>query len=482
MDDLRDIKRQFGDFQTPTELARVVWDNVDLTGVDLVVEPTIGLANFAKAASAGARSLPWAAWDINPRYAEAAQAVLSNSGICGKVEVKNVFDLKSADLGNRIDGKTVLVIGNPPWVTSAGQGGSGSPNLPRKWNRFGLRGLDAITGKANFDIAEAVLLSVAAALKNAHQIRFALLVKRSVAMKVARDFLGSAGVDRVRFTRIDAKRWFDVSVEAGLLELSITKDRASSVSIELRDEFGDEVSTMAGVASNGAFVENLDTYEAARAVEAIGGDNFDWRQGLKHDLTKVLELRQGSDGFVNGFDEVVDVEPDIISPLYKSSDLASGGTPRRWIPLYQHDLSGPLPDLSFRWPKLAHYLESHAELFAARRSSIYRGKHRFMLFGVGPYTVAPYKVALSGFYKQPEFRVIGPGPNGAPPVVDDTCYLLPFEDLGSAQSAAEYLNSEEVQAFLASVADLRAKRPYTKALLSRIRLPREVDRRALALF
>jgi hypothetical protein len=94
-----------------------------------------------------------------------------------------------------------------------------------------------------------------------------------------------------------------------------------------------------------------------------------------------------------------------------------------------------------------------------------------MLFGVGPYTVAPYKVALSGFYKKPEFRVIGPAPNGAPPVVDDTCYLLPFDEIDLAEEAAEYLNSEEVRSFLASVTDPRAKRPYTKALLSRIRVP-----------
>jgi hypothetical protein len=328
-----------------------------------------------------------------------------------------------------------------------------------------------MTGKSNFDVAEAVILSVAAALAGAKEVRFALLVKRSVAMKIARDFIGRSGLKHFRFTRIDAKRWFDVSVEAGLLELSITASACKATSIDLFDGFGDSSPATAGIASNGAFVENLTTYERFREIEASDGLHFDWRQGLKHDLTKVLELREGPRGLVNGLGETVDIEPDIVSPLYKSSDIGKDGSPRRFIPLYQHDLTGPLPDLAVRWPKLAAYLERHSESFSARRSSIYRGKPKFMLFGVGPYTLAPYKVVISGFYKDAHFRVVGPGANGAPPIVDDTCYLLPFDNFESAEEAARYLNSDRVRSFLSSVADQKAKRPYTKTLLTRIRVP-----------
>jgi hypothetical protein len=44
-----------------------------------------------------------------------------------------------------------------------------------------------------------------------------------------------------------------------------------------------------------------------------------------------------------------------------------------------------------------------------------------MLFGVGPYTLAPFKVAVSGFYKRPCFTLLCPDEHGRPPIVDDTC-------------------------------------------------------------
>lgn len=50
---------------------------------------------------------------------------------------------------------------------------------------------------------------------------------------------------------------------------------------------------------------------------------------------------------------------------------------------------------------------------------IYRGKPRFSVFGVGDYTFAPWKVAVSGFYQVPRFVKVGPM-GGKPVVFDDT--------------------------------------------------------------
>jgi hypothetical protein len=94
-----------------------------------------------------------------------------------------------------------------------------------------------------------------------------------------------------------------------------------------------------------------------------------------------------------------------------------------------------------------------------------------MLFGVGPYTLAPYKVAISGFYKEPRFSVLGPDELGHPPLMDDTCYMLPFESREEAEMMASYLNGEQVQAFVGSIVDRTAKRPYTKDILARIAAP-----------
>ena len=460
-----------GDFQTPAFLASQVWRSLDLAGVDVFVEPTVGEGVFLETVPGPLLRIPWLAWDINPAYVTRAAKTASTRGLRATVAVQNAFDVDAASVAHAVAGKTVLAIGNPPWVTSAAQGSSEVKNLPRKWNRFGLRGLDAVTGKANFDIAEAALFAVIDALKDAEELRLAFLVKRSVALKMSRDILGSPGVIAARFSRIDARAHFGVSVEAGLFELVIRPQATSACTrLLLRPGLAQPTSGVAGIV-DGRFVCDVDAYEAARAVEAPDDARLLWRQGIKHDLAKVLELRKDTHGLVNGFGARVDIEPEVLCPLFKSSDVASGRAPRRWFPLYQHDLSGPLPDLEARWPKLARYLGAYSDRFAARGSSIYRGKPDFMLFGVGDYTLAPYKVALSGFYKEPVFRVLEVAPQGNPPLVDDTCYLLPFERREDAERVAEYLNSERVQTFLRAVVDREAKRPFTKEVLSRIAAP-----------
>jgi hypothetical protein len=106
-----------------------------------------------------------------------------------------------------------------------------------------------------------------------------------------------------------------------------------------------------------------------------------------------------------------------------------------------------------------------------------------MLFGVGPYTTAPYKIAVSGLYKRPRFTVLDPSEAGAPPLVDDTCNLLPFDTRSEAEEVAAYLNSPDVLAFLAAIVDPTAKRPYTVEALRRIRDPRRrLQSRQTAMF
>jgi hypothetical protein len=446
-------RRAFGDFQTPPELAAQVWERVDARTPDLIVEPTVGLGAFLRTAPPP-HTARWLAYDINPDYVRASRAVAAARGIDARIEVADAFGLRPDPLARD---RVVLAIGNPPWITSAAQ----RANLPRKSNRFELKGLDAKTGKANFDIGEAVLLALMGALGHARELRMAFLVKRSVALKLARDLLGRPGIDRMAFASIDARRWFGASVEAGLLQLRI-RPAATTTADRMAVDRG-----WAGLVG-GRFVHDVDAYAATHEAERP----LAWRQGIKHDLARVLELKPApGGGHVNGFGEPVDVEADALAPLYKSSDLARGRPPGRAFPLYQHDLSGPLPDLAARWPRLHAYLELHRDRFRARRSSIYRGKPEYMLFGVGGYTLAPYKVAISGFYKQPRFALLEPSPAGAPPLVDDTCYLLPFATREAAEATAAHLNRRSVTDFLLAITDVTAKRPFTKDVLARIATP-----------
>jgi hypothetical protein len=153
--------------------------------------------------------------DLDTEHVERARAVASCRGFeDARIEQADAFDLSAEFLADLSPEQPLLAIGNPPWVTSAGQGRFAVQNLPKKSNsEFGLAGLDAMTGKANFDIAEAVLLRLLDALAAFRDVRIAFLVKRSVAMKLARKLLGSA--TELSFARIDAAAQFGVSVDAG---------------------------------------------------------------------------------------------------------------------------------------------------------------------------------------------------------------------------------------------------------------------------
>jgi len=461
----------FGDFQTPRELAEQIWRAVETEHLDLVVEPTVGVGAFLATVPPAVRQVPWLAFDINPDYVMQSRNIAETYAIPARIETEDAFALSPSDFP-RLEGRTVLAIGNPPWITSAGQSGLPGTNLPTKANRFGLRGLDAITGKANFDIAESILLKVVDALRCAKEVRMAFLIKRSVALKMARDLLGSPGLLDASFRRVDARKWFGASVEAGLLQLRFVPAESGATStISLGPDLIHAPTEHAGIV-DGRFVFDVPTYRQSRMIEANVGGRLEWRQGVKHDAARVLVLTMDELGRVkNGLGEHVDIEEEVLHPFFKSSDLAAGRSPRHLFPLYQHNLAGPLDHLDVRWPKLSSYLRAHRDLLASRGSSIYRGKPDYMLFGVGDYSLAPWKVAISGFYKTPRFSVLGPNRRGLPPLVDDTCYLLPFRTAESAQDTADYLNSPQVRDFLASIADTTAKRPYTKEILGRIANP-----------
>ena len=48
----------------------------------------------------------------------------------------------------------ILIVGNPPWVTSSELSILNSQNLPLKSNFQNRRGIEAITGSGNFDISD----------------------------------------------------------------------------------------------------------------------------------------------------------------------------------------------------------------------------------------------------------------------------------------------------------------------------------------
>ncbi|MGH2413367.1 MAG: hypothetical protein ACREPR_07040 [Brasilonema sp.] len=104
-----------------------------------------------------------------------------------------------------------------------------------------------------------------------------------------------------------------------------------------------------------------------------------------------------------------------------------------------------------------------------RSSSIYRNRPEFSIFGVGEYTFASWKVAISGFYKTLNFVQVGQ--IGRQPVVfDDTVYFLSCRSKSEAYFLAALLNSQPAREFLESMIFWSDKLPITIELLKRLNL------------
>jgi len=466
-------KVEYGDFQTPPELARAVARVVSArVGVPAaVVEPTCGRGSLLLAAL---EAFPGAAeavgLDINPDHASHCRERLRGHPFAGRARVEQACFFATdwphvlAPLPSPI-----LVIGNPPWVTNTALSARGSRNLPDKANSRGDRGIDAITGKSNFDISEWMLSHLAEVLCG-RDATLAVLCKTSVARRVlAAAWRARRGPEHADLFVIDALRYFGAAVDACLLLCSF-RPGANGCECRVHERL-DARSPIAATFGwrGGALVADVERYHRHRHLLGSGGPR--WRSGIKHDCARVMELRRDNGCLRNGLGEEVDLEQDYLYPMLKSSDLARRSAASRVMLVTQRATGQPTDSIAQAAPKTWRYLVDHAELLDRRASAIYARRPRFSIFGVGPYTFAPWKVAISGFYKRLEFAAVGPV-DGRPVVFDDTCYFLACESEREARKLCATLESGPVRDLYQSLVFWDAKRPITAQLLGRVDLSR----------
>jgi methylase of polypeptide subunit release factors len=459
-------KWQFGDFQTPNDLAERVCDWLARQGVvpDFVVEPTCGKGSFVRAAN---NKFPKAkkiyGFEINPDYLELAHREINSPRVV--LEQRDFF---RADWNSTIDGcdGRLLVLGNPPWVTSAELGALESQNLPTKSNFQGRTGLDALTGKANFDISEWMLLQNAEWLERKSGY-LAVLCKQAVARKILKQLWErSASISRASIVLIDAMAEFNAAVEACLLFVEFSNAEAAKEASIFHSFDSCTPDHILGF-SDGELIADIREYQSSRHI--LGTENhYRWRSGVKHDCSRVMELRVEGSTLVNGLGDTVDIEEDFLFPLYKSSDIAKDRLPkiRRFVIVPQRAVGEPTDAIREIAPKTWDYLLQHSEALDKRGSSIYRNRPRFSVFGIGPYSFTSHKVAIAGLYKKLQFSVLEPI-RGKPVMVDDTAYFLPANSRQEADFLFQLLNSDLVHSFLHGQVFWDAKRPITVDLLKR---------------
>jgi hypothetical protein len=461
---------EFGDFQTPDELASDLCKRLSTLGIqpDVIIEPTCGTGAFVVAA---AQEFPAArtilGFEINQDYLDRLRHRLASMPDANRIRIEQA-DFFSTHWREKLDSLagSILVTGNLPWVTNSAQGVINGSNLPVKSNFLRRSGFDAISGKSNFDISEWMLLEILRWFeRRAGDV--AMLVKTAVARKVlAQAFDQRAAISDAFLIRVDAKRYFRASVDACLLVMQFSHSSVNSnydytVFDSLDDERGHRVGHRSGLT-----VSDLDKFEANSFL--VGQSPKPWRSGIKHDAAAIMEFTLTERGLENGLGEAVKIEPIYLFPLLKGSDVGSGKDWRnKYILVTQNRVGESTDKIRAVAPLTWDYLMRHANAMDSRGSAIYRKNPRFSIFGVGDYAFRLWRIAICGLYKTLRFRLVGPV-EGRPVMFDDTVYYLSFDTQDEAREALDKLNSNPALELLSSLIFRDEKRPIKTGILNMI--------------
>ena len=476
-------RAEYGDFQTNIELADKVASYLITTNCvpEIVIEPTCGKGSFIVASLKhfkGVRKI-FGIEIYKPYIWETKFAIIEyylNKPVDTKLEHNlpiisiihsSVFDFDFRTIVKENKTNEILIVGNPPWVTNSKLGALNSSNLPKKSNFKNHNGLDAITGKGNFDIAEYITMMRIETFQF-QKGNIALLVKNTVIKNIIFDQnVKKYAVSSFEKHCIDSKKEFNVSVEAALFFCRLnSKPTYTCTEFDFYNNLNPKL-TFGWLADK--FVSNLDTYSNAEQID--GKCPFEWRQGIKHDCSSIMEFDKLNGHFVNALKEEFQLEDALVYGILKSSDLKNTVTsvPRKYTIVTQKRVGQETNYIQYDYPETYKYLIERKDIFNLRKSSIYNNKPIFSIFGVGDYSFKPYKVAISGLYKTCRFTLILPE-DGKPIMLDDTCYMLGFEKLEFAVYSLVLLNAETTTQLLQSITFSDAKRTFTKDVLMRIDL------------
>lgn len=468
MNDERKRRAAFGDWQTPFDLARASCAKLVELGIrpDVVIEPTCGVGAFVLAANEAFPNVKAIhGYEVNPEYLSKLKAHLVSMDTTDNIHVHEAdFFAYDWDTSiSKIDG-SLLVLGNFPWVTSSQQGAIGGTNLPTKSNFQGHSGFDAMTGKANFDISEWMLLKVLTWFR-LRPGAIGMLVKTAVARKILSQAQqqGAKVVDAFMFN-IDSKKNFNAAVDACLLVMRFDPTVSNAgheytVFSDLNASHGTRVGHR-----DGKTIGDLDAFDAT--IHLVGKSPQKWRSGVKHDASAVMELTRTPGGLLNGLGELITLEDIYLFPLLKGSDVGSNKQWREKFTIVTQRFIGESTEhIKTTAPLTWKYLEDHGTQLDARGSSIYAKNPRFSIFGVGDYAFKPWKIAICALYKKLEFRIIGPI-EGKSVMFDDTVYFISFDMKEEAMVALAQLNSADARRLLSSMIFWDEKRPIKTTILN----------------
>ncbi|MFX1514223.1 MAG: SAM-dependent DNA methyltransferase, partial [Promethearchaeota archaeon] len=464
-------KKEFGDFQTPSGLAQDIINHIKQTGFTpaTIIEPNCGLGSFILASI---RTFPDSiiiGMDINPRYVTILHQKLDKIDLKKpvKIEKADFFEIDWSNLLNSLQ-EPYLIIGNPPWVTSSEISTLNGSNVPFKSNIYGFNGIAAKTGKSNFDISEWMTITLLNSL-NGHYGTLAFICKFQVARKVLIYInKNNLSVSSSYIRLIDAKDHFNAVVNACLFICNL-KPNSSNYGCKVYPDLDSQSIVQEIGYYENQLIADIPNYLKWKHLQ--GKAPYIWRSGIKHDCSKVMELIKKGDHFYNGFKKLVSIEDDYLYPMLKSADLAniSINKTKRWMLVTQRFIGEETFSIKDRAPLTWAYLETYSQVLDQRKSSVYKNRPKYSIFGVGDYSFSPWKIAISGFYKKLTFQCISPLYE-KPVVLDDTCYFIPAKSPEEALILHTILNHPFAHDFYHTFIFWDAKRPITKQILQQLDL------------
>jgi hypothetical protein len=485
--------KEYGDFQTPLFLCDDICNLIKGLNIDpsIVIEPTCGKGSFLLSSLKHFSKLTkLIGIEINQLYyLEALQSVLkyyiskpvnsSNNQLLIHLLNEDIFNFNIERITQSIqdNNSTVIILGNPPWVTNSYLSVLDSNNTPTKSNLKKYTGLDAITGKSNFDISESIVLLCFDILhslikRGYNNLYLGLLLKDSVIKNIVYDLPRSNHkLKWMKTYPIDTKSYFSANTSASLFLCKMSKIKETPLSCSVYKSLREHTTPERHFGwHKDKFAFNITLYRKSKQYD--GYCPFQWRQGIKHDCSKVMVLKRDDGGLINGLGDKPDIERTLIYPLVKGSMLNQDVIRETdtYVIVTQKKIGQDTSYIKRYSPKLYNYLESNRHLFDKRKSKIYKNNPAYSIFGVGEYSFKPYKVAVSGFSKKPHFSLILTVENKSI-MLDDTSYFLGFDELHEAIIIYTLLNSFEVRDLLSSIVFINSKRPFTKSILMRIDLP-----------
>ena len=451
-------KKELGDFQTPEVLAELMTGIIKAknAAIEVIVEPTCGKGSILLSAHKMLQPRKSFGIEIQKKYAD--ELAEKNMSVLNADFFDSVPAIKNA-VG---DYERILFIGNPPWVTNAALSPLNSNNLPKKSNIDNMRGIEAITGKSNFDIAESVIQTLIDEFSSKKSV-FAFLCKISVAKKImARLWRHTFKYKTAELYPIDSKKYFSAAVDACFFYLDCS-EKTENTELAVFESVEKPVKKYASGFFKSVYFENL---SLKSSIAVYGKSPFVWRNGVKHDCAKVMELRMVNGELKNGYGETVDIEDDLVFPFLKSSDLTKvNRADDKKILITQHFINEPTDSIRIKYPKTWLYLTAHAHDFEKRKSVIYKNKCPYAIFSVGEYTFKPYKIAISGLYKSLAYKIIAPFEDKSV-LLDDTCNFISFDTMDEAAFVFSLLQTQAAKDYLFARVSWESKRPIKTEILN----------------